>query len=141
MPAVVIADTSCLIYLTALGQLQLLSQLYSDVWITPTIAAEYGLPLPPWMRVQMPRDEIRTVIFGAGIDIGEASAIALALETPECVVVLDNRRGRRAASRLHLRTYGYIGLAGDSQTAQPDTCRTAISGGIAGRRYAPCPRG
>ncbi|HEX8426327.1 DUF3368 domain-containing protein [Hymenobacter sp.] len=78
--------------------------------ITPTVATEYGLPLPPWMRVQVPREEIRTIIFGASIDIGEASAIALALETPDCVVVLDDRRGRRAANRLHLRTTGTLGL-------------------------------
>lgn len=110
MPAVVIADTSCLIYLTALVQLELLPQLYSAVWITPTVAAEYGLPLPPWMQVQAPREEIRTIIFGASIDIGEASAIALALETPDCVLVLDDRRGRKAANRLHLLTTGTLGL-------------------------------
>ena len=110
MPAVVVADTNCLIYLTALAQLELLPQLYSEVWITPIVAAEYGLPLPKWMRVQTPREEIRTVIFGASIDIGEASAIALALETPDCVVVLDDRRGRRAAHRLQLATTGTLGL-------------------------------
>lgn len=110
MLAVVVADTSCLIYLTALAQLELLPQLYSEVWITPTVAAGYGLPLPEWMRVQAPREEIRTVVFGAGIDIGEASAIALALETPNCVVVLDDRRGRRAAHRLQLATTGTLGL-------------------------------
>lgn len=110
MPAVVIADTSCLIYLAKLAQLELLPRLYSEVWVTPTIAAEYGVPLPEWIRVQAPREEISTMIFGASIDIGEASAIALALETPDCVVVLDDRRGRRAAQRLHLTTTGTLGL-------------------------------
>ena len=110
MPAVVIADTSCLIYLTSLKQLTLLPQLYPNVWITPTVAAEYGLPLPAWMHVQAPREAIRTIIFGARIDVGEASAIALALETSDCVVVLDDQRGRRAASRLRLPTTGTLGL-------------------------------
>lgn len=110
MPAVVIADTSCLIYLTALGQLDLLPRLYSSARITPTVAAEYQLSLPAWLQVLAPQEEIRTLIFGARIDSGEASAIALALETPASVVVLDNRRGRRAASRLHLLTTGTLGL-------------------------------
>lgn len=110
MPAVVIADTSSLIYLTALNQLDLLPRLYSSVLITPTVAAEYGLSLPGWMQVRGPQEAIKTLIFGARIDIGEASAIALALETPDSLLVLDDRRGRRAASRLHLSTTGTLGL-------------------------------
>lgn len=110
MPAVVIADTSCLIYLTALGQLDLLPRLYSSAWITPTVAVEYQLSLPTWLQVRAPQEEIRTLIFGARIDSGEASAIALALETPASVVVLDDRRGRRVASRLHLLTTSTLRL-------------------------------
>lgn len=110
MLAVVIADTSSLMYLAALGLLDLLRQLYANVFITPTVAAEYGLPLPGWMQVRAPQDAIKTLIFGARIDIGEASAIALALETPDSVLVLDDRRGRRAAGRLQLNTTGTLGL-------------------------------
>ena len=45
MPAVIF-DTSCLIFLGKIGQLELLPNLFGEVWLTPAVAAAYGLPLP-----------------------------------------------------------------------------------------------
>ena len=36
------------------------------------------------------------------IDKGESSAIALALETPDCTLILDDYKARRIAEQLHL---------------------------------------
>lgn len=44
------------------------------------------------------------------LDAGEAEAIALATELPDCEVVLDDLRARRKAMRLGLSVIGVVGL-------------------------------
>lgn len=44
------------------------------------------------------------------IDKGESSAIALALETPESTVVLDDHKARKIAERLGINFTGTIGV-------------------------------
>lgn len=80
MPAVVIADASCLILLHKIGALEILKAMYGGVLITDLIATEFGMPLPEWMIIQNPKDSVRQRILEANLDSGEASALALALE-------------------------------------------------------------
>jgi len=44
------------------------------------------------------------------IDKGESSAIALALETPDSVVILDDYKARKIAERLGVTLTGTIGV-------------------------------
>ncbi len=44
------------------------------------------------------------------IDKGESSAIALALETPDCTVILDDFKARKIADKLGLAYTGTIGV-------------------------------
>ena len=44
------------------------------------------------------------------VDPGEASLLALALEIPDCVLILDDRKARRLAANLQLRMTGLIGV-------------------------------
>src|SRR5919197_4622831 len=44
------------------------------------------------------------------LDRGEAAAIALAVEVPHAVVLLDDRKARITAQGLHLPVMGTIGL-------------------------------
>lgn len=44
------------------------------------------------------------------IDRGEVSAIALALETPHCTVILDDYKARKVAQSLHINLTGTIGV-------------------------------
>jgi len=46
MPQVILTDTSCLIILSKIGHLDILEKLYTQIYITPEIYAEYGQPLP-----------------------------------------------------------------------------------------------
>ena len=59
MPEFIIADASCLIVLTKIGKLDLLRQLYGTATTTPVVAAEYGLPLPEWIRQEVVNDTTR----------------------------------------------------------------------------------
>lgn len=47
MPAIILADASCLILLDKIGQLPLLEKLYGSVSTTAQVAAECGQHLPP----------------------------------------------------------------------------------------------
>lgn len=45
-----------------------------------------------------------------GIDSGEASAIALALEIPDSTIIIDDRAARNYAKRLGLHVTGTLGV-------------------------------
>ena len=105
---IVIADTSCFILLDNIGELELLKALFGQVTTTSTIAQEFGADLPEWV-------EIRTVSnmqfqFTLDVDAGEASAIALALESGPSLVILDDDKARKLAKKLNLNITGSLGL-------------------------------
>jgi len=110
MPKVIISDTSCLIILTKIGELDLLRQLYKTVTITQDILLEYGEPLPDWIEVLQAKDPYRQQLLEMQIDKGEASAIALALETSDNIIVLDDWKARKLAERLGLSVTGTLGV-------------------------------
>ena len=110
MPPVIIADASCLILLEKIGALHLLQYLYGHLQVTEIVAAEYGLALPAWIAVQTVQDARRTQVLALTLDPGEASAIALALEYPECLLIIDERRGRSVAQQLRLAITGTLGV-------------------------------
>ena len=110
MPPVIIADANCLILLEKIGALELLPQLFGRIIVTDIVAAEYGLPLPEWVAVQTVQDASQLQLLALTLDRGEASAIALALEQAECLLLIDERRGRQVALRLQLPVVGTLGI-------------------------------
>ena len=110
MPKIIISDTSCLIILNKIGELDLLRQLYNTVTITHDILLEYGEQLPDWIEVQQAKDQYRQQLLEMQIDKGEASAIALALETADSTVILDDWKARKLAERLGLSVTGTLGV-------------------------------
>lgn len=48
------------------------------------------------------------------LDYGESEAIALAIETKACVLIIDETEGRRFAELYHLRKTGFIGILLDA---------------------------
>lgn len=57
MQATIISDTSCLIVLYKVQQLELLRLLFTEIITTQTVAAEFGEPLPKWISIQEPKDK------------------------------------------------------------------------------------
>ena len=94
MPKTIISDTSCFIFLTNIGELDLLRKVYGSIVTTADIAIEFGEPLPDEMQ----------------IDKGESSAIALALETPNSTVILDDNRARKIAEQLGVNYTCTVGV-------------------------------
>ncbi len=110
MPRILIADTSCLIVLTKIGELDLLRQVYGSISTTPDVAAEYGEALPTWVEVASVQDSYKQLLLEMQLDKGEASAIALALEMPGSTLILDDYKARKVARRLGLALTGTVGI-------------------------------
>ncbi|MFC2087585.1 DUF3368 domain-containing protein [Bacteroidota bacterium] len=110
MPDIIISDTSCFIILTKIKELDLLHKVYGQIITTRDISIEYAEKLPNWVEIRDVKDKYRQQILGMQIDKGESSAIALALETPESTLVIDDYKARKIAERLHVPYTGTIGV-------------------------------
>jgi predicted nucleic acid-binding protein len=107
---IIIADTSCLILLEKIDEIELLKGLAVHVFITPVIKEEFGRELPSWIEVKVSEDNYYQKILEIDLDKGEASAIALALEIDNSILVIDDLKGRKIAEKLHLQYSGTFGL-------------------------------
>lgn len=110
MPEIIISDTSCLIILKKIGQLQLFPKLYSQIFVTSLIAKEFGSDLPSEIVVRDAQDINLIKTLSLTVDEGEASAIALAFEIDGSILVLDDRKARKFASSLGLKFTGTLGI-------------------------------
>ena len=110
MPKTIISDTSCFIILSKIGELDLLNKIYRQILTTLDIATEFGEALPDWVQIATVIDKQKQQLLEMQIDKGESSAIALALETPDCILILDDYKARKIAERLGLTITGTIGV-------------------------------
>mgnify|MGYP006275923655 CR=1 FL=1 len=118
--SVIVADSSPLISLAIIEQLELLPQLYPRILAPPAVWDEVtvqGAGLPgslavgqvTWLEIKAPGAsgvESLSIL----VDRGEAEAIALAKEIPESAVLLDDAQARRVAERLQIRRIGTLGI-------------------------------
>ena len=116
MPEAVISNTSPLQYLYQLGQLTLLRHFYQQVTVPPAVVQELaagaarGVALPvlaevAWLEVRAPSaSQVWRVASTLGA--GEREALALALETPNALLLLDDGHARRFGRLLGLRMTG-----------------------------------
>lgn len=88
----------------------MLNRIGLKAFTTPIIRGEFGLPLPEWFLITAPDDSHYQDILKMDLDEGEASAIALSLETEDAILILDDLKGRKVADRLQLRYSGTLGL-------------------------------
>ena len=110
MSKTIISDTSCFIVLSKTGQLDLLFQLFKNIVTTPEIAEEFGEKLPDWVEIIAVKDVQKQNLFETQIDRGEASAMALALDTENPLLIIDDYKARKLAHTLHISYTGTIGI-------------------------------
>lgn len=110
MPKTIIADTSCFIVLSNIHELDLLRQVYGSVLTTPEIVDEFGAPLPDWVKITTIRNTHVLQILELQIDKRESSAITLALEIQNSLLILDDIKARKIAQQLHINMTGTIGV-------------------------------
>jgi predicted nucleic acid-binding protein len=110
MPKVVISDTSTLILFHKIDEFDLLGKVYAELITTPEIAEEFGEELPDWVKIQAVSDKKYQDLLGTQVDYGEASAIALATEFEDVLLLLDDLKARKLATRLNLKITGTLGV-------------------------------
>src|SRR5947208_3309161 len=106
----IISDTSCLIVLTNIQELDLLNKVYGQIITTSEVLSEYGQQLPDWFKIIDPKDVKYLKVLELEIDKGEASAILLALELGDATVILDDYKARKVAVKLGLTITGTLGI-------------------------------
>jgi predicted nucleic acid-binding protein len=95
--------------LDKIDALSILNDLFPTVITTSEIAAEFGKTLPEWVEIRSVKDKTKQLSFES-VDAGEASAIALAIETPSSLLIIDDLKGRKLALSLNLIHTGTLGV-------------------------------
>lgn len=114
----VIADTGPVNYLVLIGQIDLLPRMFEKVVLPASVQAELTAvfapqPVQRWIAappVWLEIADTTGVVLSTGIHKGEAAAIALAAAMHADLLLMDDRRGVRAAKQLGLRVTGTLGL-------------------------------
>lgn len=122
---IVIADASCLITLENIIETDLLPKLYEHIVVTPEVADEVGSSLPEWVDQRSSSNHALIDQQSSSLEIGEAASIALALELVDCLLIIDEKKGRRAARQLGIEITGTFGVVmkgiDGGLIAEPDT--------------------
>ena len=109
-------NTTPLITLAGVGLLDLLPLLYGKVWAPRIVLDEYQAKAPPsepylaqasWLTV------VDAVIIDPTLpllDVGEAAVLSLAQTLGARLILLDERKARRIATRLGLQVAGTLAV-------------------------------
>ncbi len=108
--SIVIIDTSCLILLSKIDELDLLKEVFKEIYTTNDVLLEFGNPLPSWILVKSPTNKNYQNLLELEIDKGEASAISLNLEIAKSIIILDDLKARKIAKRLNHAYSGTFGV-------------------------------
>lgn len=103
----VFVDTSTLIILSKINQLELLRLLYGNVYITLEVKLEFRLPIPDWIIEKYPDYDSD---FNFGIGKGETSILNFAIRNNNSFLIIDELKARKVASNLNLKFTGAIGI-------------------------------
>ena len=121
MPAPIVSNSSPIIHLAKIDQLDLLPDFFGELIIPPAVYEECttdGMGRPEvtrikqasWLRVVQVANQNLVKLLNAEIDRGEAEAIALALETQASLILLDDSDAREKARLYHLKMTGLLGI-------------------------------
>ena len=113
-----VSNTSPLLYLHRIEALNWLPELFGQVWTPGAVILEleagrqkgYDVPVPdsyPWLHVVEPTS-MPSAWLALDLGAGELAAMALALEHPEKVVLLDDTLARRIAQAAGLQVWGTL---------------------------------
>ncbi len=117
----IVSNSSPLVSLSRIGQLDLLRQLYGEVYIPEAVWQEVvirGAGQPganevrsaKWISVRPVNNRLLVHTLNQNLDEGESEAIVLALEIRAELLLMDERLGREVARHHGLRYTGVIGI-------------------------------
>ena len=110
-PLPIVSNSSPLIALTQIRQLELLERLFITVLVPTAVTREaVSVVLPAWIVERSLSQPIGPRILRASLGAGESEAMSLALEVGARWVILDDRPARRLAEVLGLPVIGTLGV-------------------------------
>ena len=117
----IVSDTSPLINLAAIGQLNLIPQLFGSVILPQAVfneitisgkgkAGAIDIQNANWVVIKQCKNQSFVNKLLADLDLGEAEAIALAIEIGTTTVLIDESDGRAMALLYQLKPIGILGI-------------------------------
>ncbi|MGK7903593.1 MAG: DUF3368 domain-containing protein [Hormoscilla sp.] len=118
---IVVSNTSPIISIAAIGQLNLLQQLYNQIIIPTAVYDEIAnagktdvgavaVRTLPWIKTQHVTDYSPIGTFPKGLHAGEIEAIVLAIELNADLLLIDEELGRKVARSNGLKLTGVLGI-------------------------------
>lgn len=123
---IVVCNTSPIINLSAIGEIELLRKLFGKVYIPEAVYREIvieGERQPGSKEVKeldwIETKKVENILFAESLkyelDDGEAEAIALAIETKSNLLIMDEKIGRYIAKHFKLNYIGLLGILKESK--------------------------
>jgi len=123
-----ISNTSPLLYLHRINRIDLLPRLFDEVFTVPAVVNElrqgkmkgYSVPVAEqygWLQVASPK-QVPSEWLVSDLGRGELETMALALEHPEKVVILDDALARRIAKAAGLEVWGTLRILLEAKKRQ-----------------------
>jgi predicted nucleic acid-binding protein len=115
-----------LLYLHRIGILEWLKDLFNEVWIPNAVVLELqegqrrGYDVPnssdyAWLRIVEPQS-IPSEWLALDLGSGELAAMALALENPQKIILLDDILARRISQAAGLKVWGTLKILLESKS-------------------------
>ena len=113
-----ISNTSPLLYFYRIGAINLLPKMFDEIWTAESVKNEllaghskgHDVPSPadyPWLNIVNPKS-MPSEWLALDLGAGELGAMALALENPDRIVLLDDMLARRTAQVAGLQVWGTL---------------------------------
>lgn len=117
----IVSNTSPITNLSALGELDLLQEIFGEISIPEAVFHEIvqegednpgaeEIERASWIDTESVEDTNLVIALNNTVDIGEAEAIALAVENGADLLLLDDRIARRTADQYDLQFIGLLGV-------------------------------
>lgn len=119
---IVVSDTTPLIGLASMGRLNVLRELFEEVFIPQAVydetvthgrvegSAKQDVDNAGWIHVVQVRDRLAVNVLLDEMDLGEVETIVLAGEIKADWVLMDEKKGRRKLSQLEIPKIGTVGI-------------------------------
>lgn len=122
--ALIVSDSSVLIHLSGINRFDLLKENYQHIIISPVVKSEVvdqGRNRPGaievkkaidegWIKIIEAKNKTLSQILKQNLHEGEAESIALAIENPDSLLLIDESEARKTARLYNLKITGVIGV-------------------------------
>jgi len=119
---IVVSDTTPLIGLASIGRLELLRDLFEEVYIPQAVfdetvtfgreesKAKQEVSNADWIHIVGVKDRLAVNVLLDEMDLGEVETIVLASEMNADWVLMDEKKGRRKLAQLNIPKIGTLGI-------------------------------